>query len=99
MIMNSLDGFELLRLISADNAKMPPSPSLSARNKITKYLMEMTKINDQNIKDSTPKILSESIATPLSDSRNAYKGLVPISPYTTPKAAKDKDGKLVVKLR
>ena len=41
-------------LIKASNARMPPSPWLSARMIRIAYLMEMTIISDQKINDTTP---------------------------------------------
>ena len=43
--------------ISDINARMPPSPRLSARITIRQYLIETVMINVQNISDSTPSAL------------------------------------------
>jgi hypothetical protein len=51
--------------------------------------MHITITNAQNTNESTPSTLSCVGFTPWGwekHSFNAYKGLVPISPYTTPKA-------------
>ena len=69
---------------------MPPSPLLSARRIKVTYSRDITSINTQKITDSTPRILPGSNAKAwwpaLKHSRSAYKGLVPISPNTTPSA-------------
>ena len=62
---------------------MPPSPSLSAlRMKVT-YLMVITMVRDQKMRDITPTMLPWVMAMacmPWKHSLTAYKGLVPISP-------------------
>lgn len=75
---------------------MPPSPSLSARNTKEHDFTEITKTNTQKINDKTPNILSDVMGNPDKDSRNAYKGLVPISPNTTPSAASDRNKNLLL---
>src|ERR1017187_7498105 len=53
------------------------------------YLMLTTSVSDQTISESTPYTFSLVGAMPysgLKHSRNAYSGLVPMSPYTTPSA-------------
>src|SRR5664279_1733450 len=75
----------------AINARIPPSPSLSALKIINKYFMLMTRIKDQKIKDKIPKTFSSVTfipCGPAKQTRIAYKGLVPISPKTIPKALK-----------
>ena len=75
---------------SASSARIPPSPSWSARITKVKYLMLTTKMSDHRIKLTTPVTFSEvgAIATPLwKHWRNAYNGSVPMSPKTTPSAA------------
>ena len=67
----------------AISASTPPSPPLSARITKTRYLIEMTRISDQTISDSTPNTLSGVGAMPWGPwkhSRRAYSGLVPMSP-------------------
>ena len=54
------------------------------------YLTETTSVTAQNIIDSTASTFSVvrgSACVPPNASLNAYSGLVPISPYTTPSAA------------
>jgi hypothetical protein len=70
------------RWASAISAMMPPSPLLSARRMKVAYLTETTRISDQKISDSTPSTFSRPTATPCwpNASRNAYSGLVPMSP-------------------
>ena len=52
------------------------------------YLSVMTRNRLQKIIDSTPRTALASEAPPAAAvaSRSAYKGLVPMSPYTTPRA-------------
>ena len=73
---------------------MPPSPLLLARMMKVMYLIETTAMSDQKIIDNTPsmfKIFSSRILFPIEKiSRIEYRGLVPISPKTTPRAAKDR---------
>src|SRR5439155_20035933 len=69
---------------------MPPSPRLSARRIRIAYLREKIKMRDQRISETTPRTAS-GLAIPaalaaLVASFNAYRGLVLISPYTTPSA-------------
>ena len=76
--------------IRPSSAKMPPSPRLSARRMNPTYLTVTTMVSDQKIRDTTPNrlISFRAIACgPLKHSRTAYKGLGPMSPYTTPSAA------------
>src|SRR5512145_2305340 len=78
------------RSTSASSARSPPSPSLSAFSTSSTYLSEMTIVTAQKIIDSTPSTVSGALPIPWGPtrlSRNAYSGLVPMSPYTTPSAA------------
>src|SRR6266852_5330299 len=75
------------------SARMPPSPRLSARITSTRYLIEMMMISDQTMSDSTPMTFCGVGRTPCSlrkHSRSAYSGLVPMSPYTTPRAPRER---------
>ena len=78
------------RITSEVSDKMPPSPLLSARITNARYLIEMTMTSDQNASEATPYTftLSTTIVwcSSVNDSRSAYSGLVPMSPYTTPSA-------------
>ena len=68
---------------SASNARMPPSPSLSARSTSSTYLMVTTSVIAQKIIDSTLKTASGVEPSPCSPamlSLKAYSGLVPMSP-------------------
>ena len=67
---------------SAVRARMPPSPWLSARITSSRYLIEMMTISAQNTTDATPYALAwlTSRSACSNDSRNAYNGLVPMSP-------------------
>ena len=49
---------EVVGLIKAMSANIPPSPSLSALMTMSKYLIVMTIISDQNTKDNTPYTLA-----------------------------------------
>src|SRR5687768_6091105 len=74
---------------SAVNARMPPSPWLSARSTNATYLTDTTSRSDQMMSDRTPRTLSCVGCTecdPKKHSRMAYNTLVPMSPYTTPSA-------------
>ena len=68
--------------MSAVSARIPPSPSLSARMTTVRYLTEITISSDQNTSERTPRMFSSTTAMPWlsNDSRSAYKGLVPTSP-------------------
>ena len=69
---------------------MPPSPRLFARIMKNTYLAVTTMISAQKISDNTPSTLSAVAASPylgLNASRMVYRGLVPMSPKTTPMAA------------
>ena len=69
------------RCASASSARMPPSPSLSARIITITYLSVTEMASDQKISDSTPRIDSAPVAPEtFSDWSKAYKGLVPMSP-------------------
>lgn len=79
-----------LRSASAISASTPPSPSLSARITNTTYLTDTTRIIAQNSSEITPITASGLNGMPcsaLKHSFRAYRGLVPISPKTTPIAA------------
>ena len=55
--------------------------------------MHITIISAQNTNESTPRTLSCVGLTPCTSEKHsfsAYKGLVPISPYTTPKAPNER---------
>ena len=69
------------RCASANSARIPPSPSLSARMMIVTYLRETEIASAQKISDSTPSTAAASKvpASPTACCR-AYNGLVPISP-------------------
>src|SRR5260370_22229381 len=69
---------------------MPPSPLLSARMMRITYLTDTTIINDQKIAETPPRTFAVEKGMPwlgLNTSFTAYSGLVPMSPYTTPRAA------------
>src|SRR6185369_14752357 len=72
-------------------ASTPPSPRLSARSTIATYLTEMISTSDQRISDRMPRMFCSVNGMPCSGfrhSRNAYSGLVPMSPKTTPSAVR-----------
>src|SRR3989344_2150829 len=76
---------------SASSAMMPPSPLLSARMMSSTYLSETTIINDQKMVDRPPRILAAFRGIPWPGAKvslTAYSGLVPMSPYTTPRASR-----------
>ena len=71
---------------------MPPSPRLSARITTPRYLTEITSTRAQKTSDSTPSTspgVGRTLCTPVKHSLMAYRGLVPISPYTTPSAVRE----------
>src|SRR4029077_10069057 len=75
------------RCASANSARIPPSPWLSARMMTVTYLSVTEIARLQKMSDSTPStaaVLKPPAAS--SDCSSAYKGLVPISPYTMPVA-------------
>ncbi len=69
---------------SAISANMPPSPLLSARSRIITYLSVTMSSSVQVISDSTPNTASRpaklAAFAACTASRNAYSGLVPMSP-------------------
>jgi hypothetical protein len=72
---------------SATNASEPPSPLLSALISRATYWIETTRVIDQKMRLTTPSTCRSSRASgcgPTNVSRNAYRGLVPISPNTIP---------------
>ena len=90
--LTTVPGWVVCGTASASIASKPPSPSLSARITTEMYFTAMRLSSAQMISDSTPTtfsglaIMPPCPACPSSASRKAYSGLVPISPYTTPKA-------------
>ena len=66
----------------AISAIVPPSPLLSARMISVTYLSETITVSVQNTSDSTPRMSAcDSVACLVAKtSRNAYSGLVPMSP-------------------
>ena len=79
------------RGINESNAKMPPSPRLEARQMVKMYFTFTTKSSSQNTIERMPRINSSSMFFPdlprwIKASFNAYSGLVPMSPKTTPMA-------------
>ena len=81
-----------LWLANASNAMIPPSPRLSARITNATYLTDTIMMSAQTISDNMPYILASVSGTGCVPTENTslivYKGLVPISPNTTPSAAK-----------
>ena len=69
---------------------MPPSPSLSARSTNATYLIDTTTVTDQKTSEITPCTSSwVGRTTPSSIEKTvcrAYRGEVPMSPKTTPRA-------------
>ena len=79
-----------LRRTRVARARMPPSPSLSARSTKHTYLMVTMRTSTQTMQEMTPVMSSRLSGTALPSSmktvRSTYKGLVPMSPKTTPRA-------------
>ena len=76
---------------SASSAMVPPSPRLSARITSTTYLSDTTITSDQKMVDRPPKMLAGLSGMPCTGEKvsfTAYSGLVPMSPNTTPSAAR-----------
>ena len=68
---------------SASSARMPPSPRLSARMTMERYLKVTTKLSDQKISDRIAQHVlggHRKAVGPKKHSLNAYSGLVPMSP-------------------
>src|SRR5580692_2560583 len=89
MPVNTLmPGVRAFAPMSDINARMPPSPRLSARITMRQYLMETVMIKVQNSSDSTPSALCDEKCPPVACTTvcSVYKGLVPRSPNTTPSA-------------
>jgi len=75
----------------ASSAMMPPSPRLSARSIRITYFSVTTTISAQKIVDTVPRTFASLNSTPPcseNTSFTVYSGLVPMSPYTTPIAAR-----------
>ena len=69
------------RCASANSARMPPSPWLSARMMMTRYLSVTEMARLQKISDSTPSTASRlKVPAALSAVSSVYSGLVPMSP-------------------
>ena len=85
----------VVRRFNANNDMIPPSPLLSARIIMVTYLKLMVSIMHQKIRDKIPNTLAWVIARCAVKKvcLKAYRGLVPISPNTTPSAAKVMTGK------
>ena len=79
---------------------MPPSPRLSARIINATYLTETTMMSAQTISDNMPNIFASVSGTGCVPAENTslmvYKGLVPMSPKTTPRAARVRAESLVL---
>ena len=87
--MADLDPTGTVLRANAIKAKIPPSPLLLARMINITYLNETTTIKAQNTIEITPNTASLEKGTPccgLKHSFRAYKGLVAMSPKTTPMA-------------
>ena len=75
-------------LTRASRANMPPSPLLSARSRKMTYLKHTTTTTVQKSSEMTPKTLpwlTGMAWLPLKHSFMEYRGLVPMSPNTTPR--------------
>ena len=71
------------RETSAVNARMPPSPRLSARMISVMYFSVTTITSAQTMTDRTPSTfsgVSERPYCPVNAVRSVYSGLVPMSP-------------------
>src|SRR2546430_17066217 len=77
-------------------ARMPPSPSVAMRIAEVTYLTQVIMISVQITSDSGPSTVDASGLSParLNTVFRVYSGLVPISPNTTPSAARLSDGRL-----
>ncbi len=74
----------------ASSASVPPSPWLSARSTTVAYFTHTTRISAHVISDRMPSTCSGVGVKPrpaVKHCLNAYSGLVPMSPNTTPSAA------------
>src|SRR3974390_96701 len=94
---NMMRGFRPQSILrrSAINARMPPSPLLSTRNAMVTYFTDVTIISVHRISDNEPRIAAGS-ERPVAAITvlNVYRGLVPMSPNTTPRAARLNAGRL-----
>src|SRR5215469_3802789 len=80
------------RCASANSARMPPSPSLSARMMTVTYLSVTEIVSAQKISDSTPRTAWVlKVPAAFTASCMVYSGLVPISPYTMPTVPTSED--------
>src|ERR1700732_5477522 len=84
------------KLNSDIKARIPPSPSLLMRMAKVTYLTEVTMISVQITRDSDPSTVNASGLSPARFNTvfRVYSGLVPISPNTTPSAARLSKGRL-----
>src|SRR5712664_2895528 len=85
------DPASAVRSDNAINASTPPSPLLSARITNSTYFSDTTMVMAQNSIEIMPYTAFDEKGIPcsgLKHSFNAYNGLVPMSPNTTPNAAK-----------
>ena len=68
---------------SANSARIPPSPWLSARITSDRYLTATTRTSDQNTSDRMPSTFGVVTAMPCAGPKHsliAYSGEVPMSP-------------------
>jgi hypothetical protein len=75
---------------NASSARIPPSPSCATRMIIPMYRTNTIRISDHRIRlrrPSTFSWLGSMCIAPVKHWRNAYSGLVPMSPKTIPTAA------------
>ncbi len=78
------------RCANAISARMPPSPRLSACMISVTYFIVTISTSDQKMSERMPMISVVATDTEPNICRlalNAYSGLVPMSPYTTPSTA------------
>jgi len=76
---------------SANSARMPPSPLLSTRRAKVTYFSEVTMISVHRVSDSAPedcRWFRSRSARHVKHGIQPYSGLVPMSPNTTPRAAR-----------
>ena len=92
IIATRYNHFVFIFLTKENNAKIPPSPLLSALREIRTYLMVVCSVSVQIIQESAPSMYSsEIILASFPDLMMAlitYNGEVPISPKTIPNETK-----------
>ena len=79
-IIAAITSHFFLRRTRANNAKIPPSPRLSALNTNVTYFIVVSKVSVQIMSERVPTISASEITLSLMIELKTYNGDVPISP-------------------